>query len=207
MNLKLIILIFILILLVFYFKESFKDFEKYYYKVDKFDNEAFKRSFEGKTIIICGNSRKFPESFKKVEDPDSKFIIRFNSILDYIDNNDKTDVLLIADAVLEEKENDEFKEWKKKCKNCKIFFVQNLLKNNKILDNIETKINYTSGFITLTYLLNYTTDIILVGFDLPDDYDTPVNWYRNNNMYKGHDIKSEKELLLDLVNKYNIKKI
>ena len=69
------------------------------------------------------------------------------------------------------------------------------------------KLNFTSGFCVITYLLNYTTNLTLVGFDLPDNYKEPVNWFRKNPIYASHDINKEKELLLKLIKDYNINKI
>ena len=187
-----------------------RKFSKFTSKVDTFDNDQFLESIKKKDIILCGNSPKFPEAFSKVTITPNTFIIRFNTILDHIDPDSKTDVLFVSKELLEKYSIDEFTTWKNKCQQCKIYYIDSLLKNNKVLDEINKvqKLNFTSGFICLSYLCSADVNsITLVGFDLPDDYKTPVNWFRKNVMYTGHDIKSEKEILSELIKKYKINKI
>jgi hypothetical protein len=181
--------------------------------VDVFDKNLFLISIKNKDILLCGNSPKFPESFSKVTITPNTFIIRFNSVLDNIVTS-KTDVLFVSLHLLRTFSVDQFTTWRNKCNQCKIFYIGDLIQNNEVLEEIfksQTKsIDFTSGFICLSYLcnyINYVNSISLVGFDLPDDYNTPVNWFRKDTMYTGHDIKSEKELLSGLIDKYNINKI
>ena len=188
-----------------FFKSKFEEINK----VDKFNETEFINTLKNKNIIICGNSPKFPESFKKVKDIPNKFIIRFNTVLDHIDDNNQTDVLFISKELLENNSIGDFNKWKRKCKNCKIYYIESLLKNNNKLNEIvkEFPLDFTSGFITVTYLLNHTPNITLVGFDLPDDYNSPANWYRNNSIWTGHDINVEKQLLSNLLKKEGLIKI
>ena len=178
-------------------------------KVNKFNETEFIESFKNKNIIICGNSPKFPESFEKIKDLPNKFIIRFNTVLDHITENNQTDVLFVSQELLNFPKTD-FNKWEQKCKKCKIYYIEELLQNNKKLNEINknTKLNFTSGFVTICYILNYTSNITLVGFDLPDNYTTQANWFRGNVMYDGHNVTEEKKLLINLINENNsIKRI
>ena len=201
---KIIVFIFILTLIIIIFILSLQK-----NKVDNFNNAKFIKSFKDKNIIICGNSPNFPESFSKTKSIPNQFIIRFNTVLNFIDLNDKTDVLFVSKELLEKNTIDEFSNWKQKCKRCKVYFINETFYNNKLLDNINKSypLNFTSGFTTITYLLNYTNKITLVGFDLPDNYNSKTNWFRDNPTYKGHDIYKEKELLNELIYKYKLNKI
>ena len=191
-----LLIILLIIFIIFYQISRFNQV----FKVDNFDENEFIESFKNKNVIICGNSPKFPESFKKVKD-EFKFIIRFNTVLDHINDNNQTDVLFVSKELLDNS-IDDFIKWKQKCKRCKIYYIEELLKNNNKLDEINKKINlnFTSGFVTLCYVLNHNPNITLVGFDLPDDYTTQSNWFRNNAMYDGHNVTEEKQLLIDLIN-------
>ena len=199
-----LLIILLIIFIIFYQISRFNQV----FKVDNFDENEFIESFKNKNVIICGNSPKFPESFKKVKDK-FKFIIRFNTVLDHINENDQTDVLFVSSELLNYPKTD-FNKWKQKCKRCKIYFIEELLKNNNKLDEIrkDFPLNFTSGFTVICYILKYNPNITLVGFDLPDDYTTQANWFRNNGTYDGHNVVKEKQLLLKLINENNnIKRI
>ena len=197
----------ILLIILFY---CVKNIFNKVFKVDKFDETEFINILKNKNIIICGNSPKFPESFKLVKDIPNKLIIRFNTVLDFINDNDQTDVLFVSHELLNKYPVNDFNKWKQKCNKCKIYYIEEILKNNKKLNEINKKINlnFTSGFTTICYVLTHNPNITLVGFDLPDDYTTQANWFRNNAMYDGHNLTEEKQLLIDLINENNtIKKI
>ena len=205
-NIVIIVLSILMIILLFFIKSSF---ENLIYKVDKFDENEFIKSFKDKNVIICGNSPQFPNSFLKIKDIPNKFIIRFNTVLDHLSLDEKTDVLFISHELLEKYNKDEFNNWKNKCKKCKIYYIESLIPNNLVLNNINKndKINFTSGFVCITYIFNHTPKLTIVGFNLPNDYKTPVNWYRENAMYEGHDINKEKILLEKLITENNLIKI
>ena len=197
-------LIFIIGVFLF-FKSNFEEINK----VDKFDETEFINTLKNKNIIICGNSPQFPNSFLKIKDIPNKFIIRFNTVLDHLSLDEKTDVLFVSHELLEKYNKDEFNNWKNKCKKCKIYYIESLIPNNLVLNNINKndKINFTSGFVCITYIFNHTPKLTIVGFNLPNDYKTPVNWYRENAMYEGHDINKEKILLEKLITENNLIKI
>ena len=96
------------------------------------------------------------------------------------------------------------KIWKQKCKNCKIYFINDLQINNDIYSKYCNDFVPTSGLICLTYLLNYTNNITLVGFDLPSNYTEKSNWFQNTPVWSGHNIPKEKELLKKLIDKYKL---
>jgi hypothetical protein len=198
----------ILVLLLYYVREHFTQST---YKVDTFNKNQFLNSMKHKNVIVCGNSTKFPEAFSKITTTNT-FIIRFNTVLDHIQTDSKTDVLFVSKELLQDYTIQSFNIWKDKCKQCNIFYIDMLRKDNTVLDQLEhgNTVNYTSGFIVLCFLCSYIhlfKSVTLVGFDLPNDYNTPVNWYRNNALFKGHDIDVEKQLLSGLLKKYNVNKI
>jgi hypothetical protein len=205
-NINYFIILLIFVILFYCVKNVFNKL----FKVDKFYENEFINLLKNKNIIICGNSPKFLESFKKVKDIPNKLIIRFNTVLDHINNNDQTDVLFVSQELLNKYPVNDFNKWKQKCNKCKIYYIEEILKNNKILNEINknTQLNFTSGFTTICYVLNHNPNITLVGFDLPDNYNTQANWFRNNVMYDGHNVTKEKQLLINLINENNtIKKI
>ena len=76
MKLLVIILVLLIIVIIyFYFNNQLKqkfDKDSLLKELNKYDN-----------IIICGNSPKFTESFKKIKNTDDAFIIRFNRAVTY----------------------------------------------------------------------------------------------------------------------------
>ena len=182
-------------------KSKFEEIDK----VDKFDKESFINSIKQKNILICSNSNDFNEHFDRVKNVNNTFIIRFNSILHYLPSNEKTDVLFVTQEVVDENTIETFNLWKSKCK---VYLINEIIKDNKILNDLSLKLppgkQYTSGFITFIYCLAYNTKIILVGFELPDDYNTKANWFREVAVWEGHDVNFEKKILLNLHKKFNI---
>lgn len=196
MKLLVIILVLLIIVIIyFYFNNQLKqkfDKDSLLKELNKYDN-----------IIICGNSPKFTESFKKIKNTDDAFIIRFNSVLEHLPKDSKTDVLFISSDVYNNYDKSKIRKWNKKCK---VYLVDDLL-----IDQESFFMNYphnlTSGLSVLLFLINYINPnkIILTGFDMVDNYDQQANWY-GNTLWDGHNINVEKKLLNEIISKNNITK-
>ena len=193
-----IILLFILLLTLFFLKKS--TFENVN------NSNEFKSLLKWKrNIVICGNSPKFVESFKNVVITPDTLIIRFNSVLDHLPSDSKTDILFISSEV----KRDNLETWKRKCR---VYDIEDIRKMGNIPNN------YTSGLVLITFLLDINKDTLLagpnacvspaqltlVGFDLPDTYSDKANWFGENTVWNGHDISMEKQLLKNIVLKNNI---
>jgi len=154
-------------------------------------------------VLLCGNSSKFNESFKNVQNPDDAFIIRFNSVLEHLPEDSKTDLLFISNDVYNTYDKSKIRKWNKKCKVC---LIDDLLREHEDLF-VNYPPNLTSGMSVLLFLINYINPdkIILVGFDMVNNYNESANWY-GNTLWTGHDINIENGLLNEILSKNNITK-
>ena len=182
---------------------------KLYFIKSTFENLNFnKTSFlqdihNKKYVVLCGNSVKFQESFKKISQDilQNAYIIRFNTVLDHLPEDTKTDTLFISSDV-KNNNNKNIEKWSKKCK---VVFIDTLKNNEQVFNNYPVTI--TSGLSVLIFLLKYIDPkkIILVGFDMVNAPTDKFNWFRETVIWSEHNITLEKQLLSELVSKNNIR--
>ena len=153
-------------------------------------------------VIVCGNSPSFNDSFKKIKNPNDAFIIRFNSVLDHLPDNSKTDVLFISKDVYDNYDKTKLNKWNNKTK---VYLVDDLLLGDQKLF-MNYPMNLTSGLSVLIFLVNYIDPkkIKVVGFDMVKSHNESSNWYGNQVLWNGHDIDTEKRLLYEIITKNNI---
>jgi uncharacterized Rossmann fold enzyme len=167
---------------------------------DKFNKEHFLNEVNKKDkVIVCGNSPKFPESFKKIQNTDNAFIIRFNAVLDNLPEDSKVDTLFINDGKM--LYDYDVRKWESKCT---VYLRDDLYRNELALFTNYPE-NITTGLIVLIFLVNNIDPkkIILVGFDMVNNYREKAKWY-GGKFYNLHNIDNEKQILNEIVERYNI---
>jgi hypothetical protein len=168
---------------------------------DKFNKEHFLNEVNKKDkVIVCGNSPKFLESFKKIQNTDNAFIIRFNKVLGYLPEDAKTDTLIINKDISRYQYN--VRKWESKCT---VYSIHELYS-----DESELFMNYpeniTSGLVVLIFLVNNIDPkkIIIAGFDLVN-YTEKAHWFEETITVDSiHDIDKDKQILNEIVERYNI---
>jgi hypothetical protein len=204
MNNKYLIIFLILFLILFLINFFNKQFSCFNNIKHNFNKKSFLEEINNyNNVIICGNSPKFNSSFNKIENPNESFIIRFNSVLEHLPENSKTDVLFISKDIYDNYDKNKINKWTNKTK---VYLVDDLL----LSDFIFTKypMNLTSGLSVLIFLVNYIDPkkIKVVGFDMVNNHNESANWYGKNVVWDGHNINTEKDLLNEIILKNNITK-
>jgi hypothetical protein len=107
-----ILLIILLILLILLILKNInrKNPKVVFDSIDYFLNQVNKYD----KVIICGNSPKFLDSFKKIKNTEGAFIIRFNAVLDYLPRDSKTNALFVNKY--RGKDGFKINKWQKNCK-------------------------------------------------------------------------------------------
>ena len=161
----------------------------------------FDKYIRGKDIIICGNSPKFDELYKKINVTNNSVIVRFNDAIKYYPHKSSTDVYVYGRAM-------NLTENKIKKLENKYKFVfgsgrNEVYRSNHILNNIELE-SPTTGFRFFTWILtkkHLVNSITILGFNMES---LKSHGFDNKNFSRRHDRINEPKQLKKLVDKYKI---